>query len=242
MGHVLSQEPPEALAAEVRRLSDLVPSATDGNNPYLSELFEAVLKTDESGFAFGRRDDGIVSLMWYPHYPESSPSCTHTKLSVDGCVWSTMDQYRPMKSREAHERLAQRFLRNSYFEFRLQASKEQLRRLKHFLFVPRDKTERNCIAGACQALYTAGIIKRPLLLDAMPPISTAIYLGLLKVLPGVDRVEGIRFHGRSIPASLASVDVLIDGAITISFLISTLYVPAVLIYGIVFVIMEVVSD
>ena len=184
-----------------------------GSAPLFDELFEAMHRGGEDGPAFKRRADGSVSLLWYPRYPDGGgrPNATHIKILVDGHVWSTMYQYHPMKTRDVHERLAQASLRNSYFEFRLRASEEQLLRLKSLLFLNRDNTG-TCIHGTCRALRDAGILDVPRPIDRAPPVVVATYLTLMRALPE-GAVEGVSFRGRSRFVSLASPDISIDGLI-----------------------------
>ena len=59
-------------------------------HPLLSKKLNAVANSIDDTMELKTNKDGTVSFLWYPVYPEGSPSCTHTKVIVDGNVWSTM--------------------------------------------------------------------------------------------------------------------------------------------------------
>ncbi len=181
------------------------------SHPQLALRLRAISRSQENDLKLKTKDK-YISMLWYPHYPDGSPSCSHTKILVDGQVWSTMNEYRPMREKSVHEKLARRSISHSYFEFKIKVRPVEIERIK-FLLENNDRRGTGigmCVQGACGALRESGVLFVPPPFNQLPSLA-AFYMAIRRVFPG--GVGEIRFHGKNALRSLTSVDIVIDGLI-----------------------------
>jgi len=135
---------------------------------------------------------GKVSLLWWPKTRQYA--FTHVKLAVDGEVWKCGPRFRRYKSLDAVlERARNSPKGRGVYQFELDATPEEVIRLKAFLAANPNLELNSCIGGACRALReTTKIRMRPFL-----PTAFVGYLTFLKKTRLSGRVTGIQFHGKS---------------------------------------------
>ncbi len=182
------------------------------SHPELHKFLKAFANSIPEELKLKSSKNGLA-LMWYPRYPDGHTSCTHTKIIVDGQVWGSLHSYTKFREQKVHETLARRSLKDSYIQFNLKASPEEIERMKYLLQNNdrRGTGAGTCIAGACGALRESGIQDIPFPFSQLPSLA-ALYLGIKSRFPK-SQVFSIEFHGKSLATSLFSADILVDGMV-----------------------------
>lgn len=154
-------------------------------------------------------------VLWYPVYPDGSPSCAHTKVVVNGVVYGTMGKYDKMHDFAVHARLAKRSRKDSFFFYELEVSDAELKRVQAIVDSGNAKALLlpMCVQGTCKAVNWGTSFKIPPPFNQVPTLA-AMYLATAHYA-GFSKVKSIEFHGKSKLSSLLSTDVAIDGAIAL---------------------------